>query len=275
MIRAHQHEDSSSVAEAYMSGHARDPTVEASHIIQALDDLQSLAAIEHSLIVEYLTVCYALGHDLDTGEGGPKSDQLRDVAMSASTLSLSSMFQLKRMWRILVEAGRDPTLDRASRVETASGGDIKLAPLENSDLHDLVNRERDIAKAVDHQNRRLLDVVEVGSFGKSDPLDEIKEVIRDGGLTHFDAATALVESLVDLTPTEYLRATRREGADSTERRLLDHSDKLYSLTLSALRFRLSPDSTIGQSLPVGLMESLDDANRLLVQRGILPSFTAP
>ena len=42
---------------------------------QVLDELEQLATVEHTLIVEYLSVHCALGHDLGAEEGGATTER--------------------------------------------------------------------------------------------------------------------------------------------------------------------------------------------------------
>jgi hypothetical protein len=56
-----------------------------------LDELEVLATIEHALIVEYLSICCALGHDLDAQDGGPTTDRGRDAAAAAAQLAQAEM----------------------------------------------------------------------------------------------------------------------------------------------------------------------------------------
>ena len=44
---------------------------------QVLDELEFLAKVEHALVVECLSVCYALGYDLGADEGGATTRQGR------------------------------------------------------------------------------------------------------------------------------------------------------------------------------------------------------
>ena len=110
-----------------------------------------------------------------------------------------------------------------------------------------------------------------------DLLDEMRSVIVDDGPTHAAAFATLRDSLGDLAPADFLRATRREAADAFERRLLDISDRSYGLILVALQERFAqPDSFIAgtfRGLAVSAMEGLDEINCVLVQRGLLPPFT--
>jgi hypothetical protein len=47
---------------------------------QVLGELEFLATVEHALVVEYLSVCCALGHDLAADEGGAATKQGRSRA---------------------------------------------------------------------------------------------------------------------------------------------------------------------------------------------------
>jgi hypothetical protein len=47
---------------------------------QVLDELDFLATVEHALIVEFLSVQCALGHDLPADQGGATTKELRDLA---------------------------------------------------------------------------------------------------------------------------------------------------------------------------------------------------
>src|SRR6266508_5274728 len=83
----------------------------------------------------------------------------------------------------------------------------------------------------------------------------------------------------DDPPANFLRATRRQATDAFEQRLLDVSDRGYGLILAALRERFTQQEgaaltfrDFAVSAMVGL---LDDSNRVLVQRGLLPPFTLP
>jgi hypothetical protein len=54
---------------------------------QVLDDLELLATVEHALIVEYLSVHCALGHDLDAEEGGATTEQGAKASDAAASLA--------------------------------------------------------------------------------------------------------------------------------------------------------------------------------------------
>ena len=54
---------------------------------QVLDELEFLAKVEHALVVECLSVCYALGYDLGADEGGPTTKPGGEAAGAASSLA--------------------------------------------------------------------------------------------------------------------------------------------------------------------------------------------
>ena len=116
---------------------------------QALAELEQLAAIEHALIVEYLSVSCVLGHDLDAAEGGPTSPEGRDGAAAAFALAQIEMFHLAAVVRALVSVGRPVPLARASVISTAGGVQIDLGPPDVEQLPQLVDRGGAIASAVD------------------------------------------------------------------------------------------------------------------------------
>ena len=56
---------------------------------QILGELDVLATVEHALIVEYLSVQCALGHDLPAEQGGATTDSLRNLATDVGSLAVS------------------------------------------------------------------------------------------------------------------------------------------------------------------------------------------
>lgn len=61
---------------------------------QVLDELEFLATVEHALVVEYLSVGCALGHDLAPEEGGATTNQGHAAAGAASDLARGEMIHL-------------------------------------------------------------------------------------------------------------------------------------------------------------------------------------
>jgi hypothetical protein len=99
--------------------------------------------------------------------------------------------------------------------------------------------------------------------------------VVDDGPKHASAVAVLRDSLAGLSPTDFLRATWREGEGPFEQRLLDVSDRSYGLIIATLQERFAPQAIGSATLAVSAMETMDEINRLLVQRGLLPPFTLP
>jgi hypothetical protein len=237
---------------------------------QVLDELEFLATVEHALIVEYLSVCCALGHDLAPGEGGATTEQGRDAASAASALAFGEMVRLRHICFALVDAGRLPELERATSI--TSDAETSLEPPSATQLARLVAREQALASALDKRYGRLKRAVTADPVFEGPLLEELRQIIVDEGPTHSGALVGLQDALGEGEQSAaLLRATRREAADSFEQRLFDASNRSYALVLALLRERFAPES-VSSGLSVPAMESLDQTNRLLVQRGLLPPF---
>lgn len=241
---------------------------------QVLDDLEFLATVEHALVVEYLSVCCALGHDLESGEGGATTKQGRAAAGAAAGLAQGEMFHLKRINLGLVDAGRSAQLTRATSISSGSVTEIALGPPDLAQLEHLLNREEAIALAVDERYARLRPAVTTDPVFEGDLLEELRSVIADDGPAHAAAVASLRDSLGNLAPADFLRATRRDGTDAFERRLLEVSDRIYGIVLATLQEQFALPAPFS-ALAVSAMEGLDEIDRVLVQRGLLPPFTLP
>jgi len=240
---------------------------------EVLDELEFLATVEHALVVEYLSVFCALGHDLEADEGGATTDEGRNAASAASTLAMDEMFRLKNISFGLVDAGRFAQLGRADSISSDASAAIALGPPSAAQLERLLEREQAIAAAVDARYSRLRPAVTSNPVFEEAILDQLRRIIVDDGPTHASALAPLRDALGAVAPATLLRATRREGVDSFERRLLDVSDRSYRLVLAALQERFAPQASGSPTLAVSAMEGLDGVNRVLVQRGLLPPFT--
>lgn len=103
---------------------------------QVLDELEFLAKVEHALVIECLSVCYALGYDLGPDEGGPTTGQGSEAAGAASSLAQNSeMFHLDDLNTALVHANQHAQLDRAASIPGGPGPDIPLGPPNLAQLH--------------------------------------------------------------------------------------------------------------------------------------------
>jgi hypothetical protein len=243
---------------------------------QVLDELEFLATIEHALVVEYLSVCCALGHDLEAAEGGATTKPGRTAAGAASVLAQGEMFHLKAVNRALIAAGRSPQLGRATSISSDAVAETALGPPSRAQLERLLAREEAITSAVDQRYWRLRPAVTSHPVFDGDLLDEMKAVIDDGA-THVGGFAGLRDSLGDLAPTDFLRVTRREATDAFEQRLLDVCDRTYGLILAALHEWFAQEDVFiagtFRGFAVSAMENLDGITRVLVQRGLLPPFT--
>ena len=235
-----------------------------------LNELEVLATIEHALIVEYLSIRCALGHDLDAQDGGPTTDRGRDAAAAAAQLAQDEMTHFRDINRALVNSERSARLDRAERIANM------LVPPDQTELQRLLEREKAIAMAVDERYTRLAPAVTTHPVFEGERLDEWRIVIVENGPTHVAGLTELQTALDGLTPAEFLRATRTTANDSFEQRLLDTNDRTYGLVVSAVRGTFDPDFAVSgafRGIAISAMMTLDESNRLLVQRGLLPPFT--
>jgi hypothetical protein len=246
---------------------------------QVLDELELLTTVEHALVVEYLWVSCALGHDLPAGEGGAATTQAHDVAVEAGELAVVAMFRLKGLNLGLVEAGRSAQLGRAARISSDSVAEIAFGPPSPVQLDHLLEREEAIASAIEERYARLRPAVTSDPVFEGSLLDHLRAVIVEDGPNHTLALAELRGLLGDPAPADLARPTRREPADAFERRLLALSDRAYELVLSALTQQFAhKDFFVARdfrALAARAMQNLDETNRLLVQRGLLPSFTLP
>ena len=239
---------------------------------QVLDQLEELARVEHALIVEYLTVSCALGHNLRAEEGGGTSAEGREAASTAASLAQNEMFHLKDICRALVAAGRSPDLGRASSITDASGGQVSLDPPSVEQLRDLLKREDTITRAVDAAYAGLAAAITPDLF-EEPLLGRLRDVV-EAGAAHGDGTSRLRDALGDPPPPDYLRVPRRETNDPFEQDLLRASDLAYRLVTSALRDQFAqPDVFSFRSLATTAMDALDASNRALARRGLLPAFT--
>jgi hypothetical protein len=234
-----------------------------------LDELETLAAVEHAMVVEWLTVACALGADLPPEDGGPVTDAAQEAARTAGLRAQDEMRHLSRVCQALVSAGRTPDVGRALTV-AGPAGVLDLTPPTAADAPALIAREEAVAAAVDWNYARLAPAVATAP--------DLSGAI-EGGATHTGAAAALRAALGDPPPADAVRARRRTPGDSFEQRLLDAGDRGYALVVAALREWLGqPDLFVGgafRQFAVQAMSHLDELDGLLVQRGLLPAFTAP
>ena len=242
-----------------------------------LDELQFLVTVEHALIVEYLSVCCALGHDLPPSDGGPLTPSARDAAVAAKGLAGSQMLRVAGLARALHRAGRVAGFGRARAVPDASGTQIPLAPPSREQLEEFPDREEMLAEVVDgHYVRLERSLAEDGSDAGSLP-DQLRTLLRDGA-THRQAVSVLRDSVGDQPVGPLLRATSAFGAATPQQVLSRISNRAYAQVVAALTaFYGDLDGSGGEFrlTALGAMDLLDDANRALVHVGLLPQFAMP
>jgi hypothetical protein len=216
---------------------------------QILDELEFLASVEHALIIEYLTVGYALLVDLPEASG------------VAGSLAQGQMFRLNDVCRALAAAERLPTLDRAASIR-AGATDIPFSPAGQDAYADLLGREHAIAEAVDGRYRALAPSVGPG----------LAELVGTFGPTHADALRSLRDAIGHPVPPGLLHTVRFEPRTDTESALLGASDSAYRVVVTALRAMYSIE--FGEYRPIAntAMLGLDAINRVLARDGLLPSF---
>jgi hypothetical protein len=239
---------------------------------QVLKELNFLATVEHALIVEYLSVQCALGHDLLPEHGGATTDDLRSLANGIGNLAVEQMRHLKSVNSALVDGGRPAQVERA---DTIAG--IALGPPSATQLERLVEREEAIAAAVDERYERLRPAVESENPVLEDRLRENVQFILALCTNHAEDVAGLRTALHGLATADFLRATRRETTDPFEQRLLAIGDQTYGLLVDIVREWLGPQEDFVSIPPfrdwaLRAMTALDDIHRLLVQRALLPRF---
>jgi hypothetical protein len=242
---------------------------------QVLDELDVLATVEHAVCVEYLSIHCALGHALDPADASPTAEHVAAGARAAAVAAQDEMRHLHGVNRALVRAGRSPELGRASSIGLSSGSDLALGPLRLEQLERLVEREHDLAKAVDARYARLRPAVAAPTpVFDGELLDEMRRLLHPPP-DHSGLATALRDELTGVPPKQYLRATPREPVDDLERALLDLSDHSYRLVVEILESWFAHEDELigGRGQAVDAMTSLDMVNQVLVRRGVLPPFT--
>jgi hypothetical protein len=244
---------------------------------QVLDELAFLVTVEHALIVEYLTVCCALGHDLATADNGPVNDASRAAAARANALAAEAMLHVAALVRAL--SGVRPTADlgRAREITDASGTAISLDP-PGGDLTHMLEREPAIAAAVDARYARLIPAMAVSGPGEDAFSDDLRAAAQ-AGTNHADQLSELLDDLAGQSIADLLRATSRSGGKDTDKVLVRMSDRTYALLLGALDnfyggFGGDSNGTF-RLMALNAMDVLNDVLRTLVHAKLLPPFQRP
>jgi hypothetical protein len=231
---------------------------------EAFNEIATLASLEHAFVVECLTVQCALGHDLAGEEGGATNPRGREAADLVAMFAVNTlMSRFRRLNFALVNADRPAQLDRAVSVDPPSAADLeRLVEHEHAIAFAIDGRYTDLQRALDASGTEIDPEVREG----------LKALVEDGN-DHVAFVDRLKDAVGDPVPPDLLRATRRQADGTFEQHLLDLSDRSYRLVIAQLREQFVKDSFVGQDRAVDAMFILDDSNRLLVQRGLLPPFT--
>lgn len=242
---------------------------------QVLDELDDLATVAHALCVEYLFLECALGHDVEVAGSPPAPAQVGDAADSAHSLAVGQMRRLRAIDHLLVLAGRDANLGRATELRQGAEPALPLAPLTAAQLHaGTLDRELAMAIAVDKRYEALALGADPAAL---DAIEGASSIISFGGGLA-DAFAQLRDGLAGVAPSAYLRVTRDVASGEVEAGLRDLSDRYYALVVAALRAGfVSPDleSRFVDTEAVGAMFRWDAVHKLLAQAGLLPAFTYP
>jgi hypothetical protein len=216
---------------------------------QALDHLEYLATVEHALVVEYLTVGYALQ------AGYP------DASRTAGALAVSQMRKLSDVCGALSAAGRIPSLERAATI-----ADVPFSPAPPAAYRHLVDRETTLARAVDDTYRAL---AASASAGK-----DFTGVI-DEGMTHEAGLAGLWTALGDPVPDGLLATVRFDPQTDAEADALAGADAAYRVVVTALRAKFADTEAFNAYLEIALtaMSAVDGVGRALARNGLLLSFT--
>jgi hypothetical protein len=235
---------------------------------EVLDEVATLASLEHFFILECLSIQCALGHDLDEGDGGASDQRGREasgVVMNYAKFTLMNRFRNLNSALIEADPPRDPQLDRAAAVSSASHPEIPLEPPSAAELERLLEREQAIAERIDERYVTL--AAELAASG------DLLGSLIEGGADHVERVASLRDAIGDAPIASLIRARERTASDSLGEHLLALSNRAYRTLIGVLRDRLAPNSTVSQSTALDAMDTLNDANRVLVQRGLLPPFS--
>jgi hypothetical protein len=210
---------------------------------QVLDQLEYLSTVEHALIVEYLTVQYALQPDHE------------DAARTAGSLAFGQMRRLSDVCGALSAAGRTPSLGRATEL-----AGVTFSPAGPGAYAQLKDRETALARAADSGYRALG--------------DSLPEELKDG-LTHEAALDGLWTALGDPLPDGLLATVRFEAQTDAEADALAGADAAYRVVVTALRAKFADNEAFNayREIAVTAMNALDGVGRALARGGLVLSFT--
>lgn len=227
-------------------------------VAEALDELDRLATVEHALMVEYLSIYYALMPPMDAAGPAAASGPASEAAL---TLAKAEMRHLHVANGTLTRAGRPAQIGRAASIDLA-GSPTAVGLPTAAQLGHVVDREKAIASAVDARYAPVC-----VALADEDPFFDCPD--------HLGALAELETRLAGLDAAAYLHTTRREPHDQIEREALAVSDQYYGLIVSSVAASFAHEAELHDLLnrAKDAMDLFDSVNQLLVRRGLLPAFT--
>lgn len=246
---------------------------------QVLDELDHLAAVTHAQLVEFLFIACAMGNESQAPQGASSAAvQIADAVGEARSASIGQMRQLLRINEVLVLAGREPNLGRATELRGGPSPGIALAALTAAQLDGLFDRQLTIAQAIDRRYAALRPSVDPdGSPVFDEDLAGRISLVIDIGVEHATRVTRVRDALAGLSPSMYFTVTRDAAhADSdVERSLLDLSDRWYDFIVVTLQLGFGNEQLRNAMLNRAgtAMFSMDAVDSLLAARKLLPAFT--
>jgi len=243
---------------------------------QLLDELDGLATVEHSLIVEHLLVHAVLGHDIPAVDGDPVSQRLHQAAEAAFWTAVGEMHHLHRLDTVLTRGGRAAEIGRAPAID----GHVLAAVASTTapgTISALLDREREIAAATDDRYVRLRAAFDPEMIWNLPWLEDLTSILEPG-LDHRGSLINVEKALQGALPGDVVRLGLREPADQVERGLLDLSDGWYGLLLAIVDAWFNHEDQLGGVLrgrADAVMTELNAVNLAIVERGLLPRFTPP
>jgi hypothetical protein len=234
-----------------------------------LVELETLAAAEHSLIVEYLLVHSVLGHD-----SAPTSTS--QAAVAAFGMATREMRHVKQLNEVLTLAGRPVHLGRSPSID--AGFVAAVAPGAPPVVDRLQSRERQLAAAVDARYERVRQAVAPGLVALDGPAHELLTFVLDTGPDHEGGLAALAAQLGAMSAAGVTLPETAGTADAATGALLDLSDHWYELVLDIVETWFTYETELGghlQGRAIAAMQEFSAVNQLLVERGVLPRFTPP
>ena len=229
----------------FSEGSANDIAIES----RVLAELELLASVEHALVVEYLVACYALGHDPRRGS------RLCDVGCRPRCCV-----------GIRQSRGQPDVPLRRSQRRARRGREIP----DDGQTRQHQLRVRQPGRSLPGRCRGPRPA---GSSMRRRPPP------GSAAAAHGDSLANLADAFPRHGPPGLVQATRRQAANDFEQRLLDTSDHIYNLPLSSLtaRFAILPREAAFavHPMPRLVMDTLDDLNRSLLRRGLVPAFHLP